>query len=66
MVVSGSIPEWLNNLTNAIKFSETGCITLRAIPQERTSEWILVRFEVQDCGISMLPENTAARASAWR
>ena len=46
----------LNYLTNAIKFSETGSITLRAIQQERHPEWVLVRFEVQDAGIGILPE----------
>ena len=46
----------LNYLTNAIKFSEKGTITLRAILQELNSDWVLVRFEVQDAGIGILPE----------
>ncbi len=46
----------LNYVTNAIKFSEKGIVTLRAIPQEATAEWLLVRFEVQDSGVGILPE----------
>ena len=55
----------LNYLTNAIKFSETGRITLRAIEQERAPEWVLVRFEVQDTGIGILPEKLPRLFSAF-
>ncbi len=46
----------LNYATNAIKFSEKGTVTLRAIAQEENAESILVRFEVQDRGIGIPPE----------
>lgn len=36
----------LNYVTNAVKFTESGSITLRASIQEETPEWVLVR-EVQ-------------------
>lgn len=55
----------LNYLTNAIKFSERGSITLRAIQQERTPEWVLVRFEVQDAGIGIQPEALPRLFSAF-
>lgn len=50
----------LNLASNAIKFTETGSITLRAKPVEETAETILIRFEVEDTGIgidsSILPK----------
>jgi len=46
----------LNYLTNAIKFTEKGSITLRVLLQEETDESVMVRFEVQDTGIGIAPE----------
>lgn len=46
----------LNYAANAIKFSDTGTITLRALCQEETAESVTVRFEVQDTGIGISPE----------
>ena len=46
----------LNYATNAIKFSDAGTVSLRAIAQEDGDESILVRFEVQDQGIGIPPE----------
>ena len=46
----------LNYATNAIKFTDAGTITLRAIKQEEGIESLLVRFEVQDTGIGIAPE----------
>ena len=46
----------LNYATNAIKFSEKGTVTLRAVTQEETADVILLRFEVQDTGIGVAPE----------
>ena len=45
-----------NYVTNAIKFSEQGTVTMRAITQEETADWLLVRFEVLDAGIGIHPE----------
>jgi len=40
----------LNYATNAIKFTETGSITLRAILVENSVDYIVVRFECSDTG----------------
>jgi CheY-like chemotaxis protein len=47
----------LNYANNAIKFTESGSVTLRAIPQEETSDSMRLRFEVQDTGIGIPAEN---------
>jgi CheY-like chemotaxis protein len=46
----------LNYVTNAIKFTTTGTITLRAINQEETDASVWMRFEVEDTGIGIFPE----------
>ena len=46
----------LNYATNAIKFTEKGVVTLRALKQQETAESVLVRFEIQDTGIGITPE----------
>ena len=46
----------LNYATNAIKFTDAGTITLRLSHVDETDEGILVRFEVQDTGIGIEPE----------
>jgi len=46
----------LNYAMNAVKFTETGSVTLRALPVAETSEDVLVRFEVQDTGIGITQE----------
>ncbi len=43
----------LNYLANAIKFTETGAVDLRAAVLEEDAESLLVRFEVQDTGIGI-------------
>jgi two-component system sensor histidine kinase/response regulator len=45
-----------NYATNAIKFTETGTITLRAVCEEDATDSVLVRFEVEDTGIGIAPE----------
>jgi signal transduction histidine kinase len=45
----------LNYTANAIKFTETGSVTLRSRMQEETADTVLVRFEVQDTGIGIAP-----------
>ncbi len=47
----------LNYLGNAVKFTERGTITLRCRVLERTTETLLVRFEVQDTGIGIDAES---------
>ena len=46
----------LNYATNAVKFTETGTVTLRILKQEETDDSVLVRFEVTDTGIGIEPE----------
>jgi len=46
----------VNFANNAIKFTESGGITIRIRKLEETSSDILVRFEIQDTGIGLTPE----------
>ena len=46
----------LNYATNAIKFTESGTVTLRARPQEQIDGHVVARFEVHDTGIGIPPE----------
>jgi len=55
----------LNYVSNAIKFTKEGSITLRAIKQEETDEGLLVRFEVEDKGIGIPPETLSRLFSAF-
>ncbi len=49
----------LNYIGNAIKFTEQGSISLRAIKLEEDDTGVLVRFEVQDTGIGIATEKLA-------
>jgi PAS domain S-box-containing protein len=55
----------LNYATNAVKFTETGTVTLRAFVQEETAESAMLRFEVQDTGIGITPEAMSRLFSAF-
>ena len=46
----------LNFATNAVKFTEQGTVTLRALKQEETADSVTVRFEVTDTGIGITPD----------
>ena len=46
----------LNFATNAVKFTEQGTVTLRALKQEETADSVAVRFEVTDTGIGITPD----------
>jgi CheY-like chemotaxis protein len=46
----------LNYGTNAVKFTESGTITLRATIETETAALIWVRFEIQDTGIGIAAE----------
>ncbi|MBK8324502.1 MAG: PAS domain S-box protein [Betaproteobacteria bacterium] len=46
----------LNYAANAIKFTETGDITLRVKEEAQTDETATLRFEVEDTGIGIAPE----------
>ena len=47
----------LNYAGNAVKFTETGSLTLRARLLVEAGGALLVRFEVQDTGVGIAPEN---------
>ena len=49
----------LNYVSNAIKFSETGKVHIRARAVEERDNNVLVRFEVQDQGIGMTQQQMA-------
>jgi PAS domain S-box-containing protein len=55
----------LNYATNAVKFTETGTVTLRAILQEETATSAMLRFEVQDTGVGVSPEAMARLFNAF-
>ncbi|MCX7177471.1 MAG: ATP-binding protein, partial [Proteobacteria bacterium] len=46
----------LNYAGNAVKFTEQGAITVRAVLLHEKDDEILVRFEVEDTGIGITPE----------
>jgi len=46
----------LNYATNAVRFTEKGTVTLRAVKLHETVESVLVGFEVEDTGIGLEPE----------
>ena len=47
----------LNYASNAVKFTERGRITIRARPLSTAEGRTLVRFEVEDTGVGIAPEN---------
>jgi len=46
----------LNYTTNAIKFTDTGTITVRAAFEDEADSAVLVRFSVEDTGMGIAPE----------
>jgi signal transduction histidine kinase/ActR/RegA family two-component response regulator len=55
----------LNYATNAVKFTDSGTVTLRAVAEAETADGVLVRFEVQDTGIGIAAETLAKLFSAF-
>jgi len=55
----------LNYATNAIKFTKNGSVTLRARMEAETAESVRVRFEVQDTGVGIEPENLSRLFSSF-
>nr|WP_319565739.1 ATP-binding protein [uncultured Rhodoferax sp.] len=78
MVDPDGVPLWLrgdptrlrqalfNYTSNAIKFTEHGGVTLRAILKEDRGDDILVRFEVQDTGIGIGPQQMTSLFSTFK
>ena len=46
----------LNYVANALKFTETGHITMRIKEESQTDETMTLRFEVEDSGIGIAPD----------
>jgi PAS domain S-box-containing protein len=55
----------LNYAANAIKFTESGSITLRTVMLEESAESVHIRFEVQDTGIGIAPETLTRLFTAF-
>jgi len=55
----------LNYLSNAVKFTVIGTITLRLTKAEESATDVLVRFEVSDTGIGIEPERIAELFAAF-
>ncbi len=55
----------LNYVANAVKFTETGHITLRIRLVEEDENEALIRFEVQDTGIGIAPDALSKLFSAF-
>src|SRR5690606_7832046 len=49
----------INFMDNAIKFTDSGSISLRVLLEERAGDHYQLRFEVQDSGIGMPEERVA-------
>jgi PAS domain S-box-containing protein len=76
-VDAGNVPVWLrgdptrlrqalfNYISNAIKFTDHGSVTLRARVIEDRDDDLLIHFEVQDTGIGIAPETLAALFHAF-
>ncbi len=74
---SGNSPNWLrgdptrlrqgllNYLGNAVKFTDSGTITLRAILLEENGDKVEIGFEVEDTGVGIAPERIAAVFEAF-
>jgi len=55
----------LNYTMNAVKFSESGDVTLRIRKLEEDADNVLVRFEVEDTGIGIPPETVLRLFAAF-
>jgi PAS domain S-box-containing protein len=55
----------LNYAGNAVKFTEAGAVTLRAVLLEDQGDDMLVRFEVADTGVGIAPEAMARLFNAF-
>jgi signal transduction histidine kinase/ActR/RegA family two-component response regulator len=55
----------LNYAANAVKFTDQGTVTLRALKGKETADSVMVRFEVTDTGIGIAPEALSRLFSAF-
>jgi signal transduction histidine kinase/DNA-binding response OmpR family regulator/ligand-binding sensor domain-containing protein/HPt (histidine-containing phosphotransfer) domain-containing protein len=54
-----------NLVANAVKFTETGHVVVRAEPVERVAGRVRLRFSIEDSGIGMTPEQQARLFQAF-
>lgn len=55
----------LNYAINAVKFTETGTVSIRARTLDESDNQVLIRFEVEDTGVGIIPEHLAKLFSAF-
>lgn len=55
----------INYASNALKFTDHGHVMLRVRPENETAEHVLLRFEVEDTGIGVVPEAVGRLFSAF-
>ena len=55
----------LNYVNNAVKFTDSGTIVIRTRCLEQTDEQLLLRFEVEDTGIGITPEQLGRLFAAF-
>jgi len=55
----------LNYLSNAVKFTERGAITVRISKSEETAASLLLRFEVTDTGVGIAPDKLSHLFTAF-
>jgi len=55
----------INLIANAVKFTDTGEVVVRARRHENTGPGLLIRFEVSDTGIGLTPEEQARVFSTY-
>ena len=55
----------INLVGNAIKFTDTGAIRVRVRPAQETPTGFLLRFEIEDSGIGISPEDQARLFTAF-
>jgi PAS domain S-box-containing protein len=56
----------LNLLGNAVKFTDDGKVTLRVKNQAINKKWVTIRFEIQDTGIGISPEQAQQIFQAFK
>jgi len=56
----------LNYVSNAVKFTEEGTITVRTLLQSENETGVMARFEVEDTGIGIEPEHLSQLFNAFQ
>lgn len=56
----------LNMLSNAIKFTDRGYVKLRCMAEEKSGDYLRVRFDIKDTGIGISPDSLKKIFSKFR